>query len=134
MKLRLFILLITSSLSACVALTAATIGAVVYYKNQHHEVATVNIQADAQKIYAFTLSQIEKNSAIELVEKDDEDLMVVITQGDIASSIKLSSLKGGLTQLMITSDTSADESEKRVLDALFKICDEFKVRCTLQEN
>jgi hypothetical protein len=141
MKKNLIILLFTvfstALLSGCAGLGAATVGAVMYYKSQSHEVATVDIKSPASNVYQTALKIVNSNGNVDLVKQDDAAMLLDINQGDTAASIKIAKVSSGLSQLTISADSSADASENnassRVLDGVFKVCEELKVECQLIE-
>ncbi|MGB0937141.1 MAG: lipoprotein [Colwellia sp.] len=60
MKKILFSLFIVLSVSGCAGLGVATVGAVMYYKSQNHEVASVDIEASSTNVYNAVVSFVEK--------------------------------------------------------------------------
>ncbi|WP_392339922.1 DUF3568 family protein [Moritella marina] len=141
MKKNLIILLFTAFstalLSGCAGLGAATVGAVMYYKSQSHEVATVDIKAPASNVYQTALKIVNSNENVDLVKQDDAAMLLDINQADTAASIKIAKVSNGLSQLTISADSSTDGGEdnanSRVLDGVFWICKELNVECRLSE-
>jgi len=133
MKRSLIILLFTALMSGCAGLGVATVGAVMYYKSQSHEVATVDIKAPANNVYKTALNIVASNEAVDLVKRDDALMLLDIRQEDTAATIKIAKINGQVSQLTISADTSADKGSSRVLDGVFRICKELNVECKLSE-
>lgn len=132
MKRTLIVLLFTALLSGCAGLGVATVGAVMYYKSQNHEVATVDIKAPAENIYKTAINIVNDNVNVEIVKQDAAAMLLDINQGGTAASIKVTSISKNMSKLIISADSSADSSS-RVLEGVFRICKELKVECTLAE-
>ncbi|PKG58607.1 DUF3568 family protein [Shewanella sp. GutDb-MelDb] len=122
---------IALSLCACIAVGAATLGAVTYYKSAKHEVATVNINATPDNIYRVALQTIKRNSLLKVVSQDEKNHLIELTKGDLSASLKVFRVDPQVSQLLITSEINADRSTRLVLDGVFRICQQLKVDCTL---
>ncbi|PKH06772.1 DUF3568 domain-containing protein [Moritella sp. Urea-trap-13] len=137
MKKSLIVLLFTALfpalLSGCAGLGVATVGAVMYYKSQSHEVATVDIKAPAANIYNTALNIVNNNANVALVQQDDAAMLLDISQDDTAASIKVAQVSRSISQLTISADSSESDGASRVLEGVFKICKELNVECQLSE-
>ena len=128
MKKLIMLLLVTLSVSGCAGIGIATVGAVMYYKSQNHEVASVDIEAPAKNVYKAALYAVESNSSITIVNKDDSTMRLDLRQNENNGSIKVTAINSKVSQLTITSDLTAD-NEMTPLTAVLKICKELKVKC-----
>ncbi|GIU07412.1 hypothetical protein TUM4261_12410 [Shewanella sp. c952] len=126
MKKLIMILLVAYSVSGCVAV--ATVGSVMYYKSQNHEVATVDIKAPSKNVYAAVLKAVKNNPNVVLVDKDDDYMLVELRQNDNDGSIKVTAINSELSQLAITSGITSD-NEVTPLKAVLKICKDLGVEC-----
>ncbi|QQX81950.1 DUF3568 domain-containing protein [Shewanella sp. KX20019] len=126
MKKLIALLFVVVSISGCIGI--ATVGSVMYYKSQHHEVASVDIKAPANNVYNAVLNAVEGNSNIVLVNQDDVAMLVDLRQNENDGSIKVRELSAKLSQLIITSGLTA-ENETTPLMAVLKICKDLKVEC-----
>lgn len=123
-------------ISGCAGLgvvTVATVGAVIHYKSLKHEVATVNLHAEAQKVYNVALQTIEKNKNAVITSKDDESRLIEISREDKTASMKVTAMRDGYSQLTITSDAGTDSKSgtQLVLDGVLRVCKELNVECTV---
>ncbi|AQS37328.1 hypothetical protein Sps_02170 [Shewanella psychrophila] len=126
MKKLVIMLLISLSVSGCAGI--ATIGAVMYYKSQNHEVASVDIEAPAKNVYQVAIKTIQGKPNVTIVNKNDSAMQLDILKNETSGSIKVTALNSKLSQLTIVSDLTAD-NETTPLSAVLKICNELKVKC-----
>lgn len=128
MKKFIIMLLVTLSVSGCAGIGIATVGAVIYYKSQNHEVASVDIEAPAENVYQAALNAAESNSSITIVNKDDSAMLLDLRQNENSGSIKVTALNSKVSQLTITSGVT-DNNETTPLSAVLKICKDLNVKC-----
>ncbi len=121
-------------LAGCIAIGAATIGAVTYYKSAKHEVASVNIKATPDKIYQVALDSIEANPSLVIITSAPKDHFIEIIQGELDASLKVSTLSPGISQLLITSDVNEQGTTEIVLKGVFKICESLKANCVMADE
>jgi hypothetical protein len=124
----LMVLLVLLSVSGCAGLGVATVGAVMYYKSQNHEVASVDIEAPSENIYRAVLNRVEGNSSIVIINKDDSAMLLDLRQNGNDGSIKVTALNAKVSQLTITSGLTSD-NESTPLMAVLKICKDLNVEC-----
>ncbi|AAZ25732.1 DUF3568 family protein [Colwellia psychrerythraea] len=124
----LMVLLVVLSVSGCAGLGVATVGAVMYYKSQNHEVASVDIEAPSENIYRAVLKRVEGNSSIVIINKDDSAMLLDLRQNGNDGSIKVTALNAKVSQLTITSGLTSD-NESTPLMAVLKICKDLNVEC-----
>jgi len=124
-------LLILALFSAgCVGLgAAAAVGGIAYYRSSHHESATVNLNAPADKVYQVALETIAGNSAVQITRKDDKARLVEMVQDNREITLKVSQLSPTLSQLAVTSNVERDQpgSADAVLKGVARICDKLGV-------
>jgi uncharacterized protein YceK len=132
MKKILLILLASLSLSGCAGVGVATVGAVMYYKSQSHEVASVDIEAPAKNVYQTAVDIVNNNPDIMIVNQDDSLKMLDLSQNGKSGSIKITALNSTLSMLTITSDIT-DKNEVTPLSGILKICEDLNVKCTLSK-
>ncbi|MEH6454392.1 MAG: DUF3568 domain-containing protein [Psychromonas sp.] len=132
MKKIILILLASISVSGCAGIGLATVGAVMYYKSQSHEVASVDIEAPADKVYKTAVEILNKNPDVIIVNQDDSLKLLDLRQNDKSGSIKVSSINEKLSKLTITSDVTAD-NEVTPLSGVLKICKDLKVKCEVSD-
>ncbi|ACJ30050.1 Lipoprotein, putative [Shewanella piezotolerans WP3] len=126
MKKLIMILLVAYLVSGCVAV--ATVGSVMYYKSQSHEVATVDIKAPSKNVYAAVLKAVENNPSIVLISKDEDLMLVDLRQNENEGSIKVTEINSELSQLVVTSGITSD-NEVTPLKAVLKVCKDLVVEC-----
>jgi hypothetical protein len=128
MKKIIILLTLILSTAGCAGLGVATAGAVMYYKSQNHEVASVDISASAENVYKAAIDAAEGNANVAILNKDDSSMQLDLRQNETNGSIKVMALTSGMTKLTITSGLTA-ENETSPLIAVLKICKELKVEC-----
>lgn len=134
MKRSLIILLFTALVSGCAGLGVATVGAVMYYKNQNHEVATVDIKAPANNVYSTALNIVNSNPDVKIENQDDLAMLLDIRQVDTVATIKIVQINRKISQLTISADASSKNGSSRILEGVFRICKELNVECKLSEQ
>ena len=122
--------IIPLALSGCAGLgAAAAVGAVVYFKSSSHEVATVNLDAQPDKVYAAALKTVEESATATIASQDPKKGLIEVTQDKKKVTLKITALNSKLTQLTVTSDIGKDQpgSTKAVLNRVNQICDQMGV-------
>ncbi|UGA53896.1 DUF3568 domain-containing protein [Vibrio sp. VB16] len=132
MKKVIFMLLASLSISGCAGLGVATVGAVMYYKSQNHEVASVDIDAPAKNVYQTALEIAANNKNVEITSQDDALYLMDLNQNGKSASIKVSTINSTFSKLTITSDITM-ENEITPLSAILKICEDLNVKCALSK-
>ncbi|CAM3076724.1 DUF3568 domain-containing protein [Moritella viscosa] len=134
MRKNLIILFFMTLLSGCAGLGVATVGAVMYYKSQNHEVATVDIKASANNVYNAALNILNSNPDVEIENQDDSAMLLDIRQADTAATIKIAKINSHISQLTISADASDNNGVSSVLEGAFRICKELNVKCELSNQ
>ncbi|GLR77280.1 MULTISPECIES: DUF3568 family protein [Aliivibrio] len=132
MKKIILILLASLSISGCAGVGVATVGAVMYYKSQSHEVASVDIEAPAKNVYQTAIDVVNQNPNVSIINQDDSLKVLDVRQNEKDGSIKVSAINSSLSKLTITSDVTGDE-EVNPLSGIFKICEDLNVKCELSK-
>lgn len=100
-----------------------------------YDVATVVIEAPAQKVYEVALQRLQAHAAvITVVKMDDKKREVAFTNGVQTASLQANPLGEKLTQLVVAStlDLSQKSATSLVVQSIQNVCTELKVECTLQ--
>ena len=128
MKKLFLSLFVVLSISGCAGLGVATVGAVMYYKSQNHEVASVDINASSTNVYNAVVRSVEGNPSIVILNKDDSAMLLDLSQNENKGSIKVTALNSKISQLTITTGLTS-ENETTPLMAVLKICKDLNVEC-----
>lgn len=102
-----------------------------------YDVATVVIEADAQKVYETALQRIEAHSSqVKLIENNARRRMVAFSDGTQTASLQANPLGDKLTQLVVAStlDPTQPSATSLVVKSIQSVCTELKVECTLQTD
>ena len=102
-----------------------------------YDVATVVIEAPAQKVYETALQRIQAHSEkVKIINKDDKKREVAFTNGIQTASLQANFLGDKLTQLVVAStlDMSQPSATSLVVQSIENVCTELKVQCTLQTD
>ena len=113
------------SVSGCAGVGVA---AVIYYKSQYHEVASVDINAPSEKVYAAVINFVEGNPGIAILNRDDSAMLLDLRQNETNGSVKVTAVNSKFSKLTITPGITS-ETETSPLMAVLKICKEMKVKC-----
>jgi len=96
------------------------------------QVATVILDAPAQKIYATTLATIKQNQSVKITAENDAGRSVVITDGTHKATLTIKSMGDDLSQLVVvaTDNNPQDKTTGRVVQAVMRICQQMQKQCS----
>jgi hypothetical protein len=139
-----FLLLITvASQAQWVAVAHAVSGRIqqMQQKNANgpggYDVATVVIEANAQKVYDTALQRLQAHSAqVKVIDQNARRRVVAFTNGEQTASLQANPLGDKLTQLVVAStlDPAQPSATSLVVKSIQNVCAELKVECTLQND
>lgn len=99
------------------------------------DVATVVIEANAQKVYETALQRLQAHSAqVKVIEQNARRRVVAFTNGEQTASLQANPLGDKLTQLVVAStlDPTQPSATSLVVKSIQNVCTELKVECTLE--
>ena len=102
-----------------------------------YDVATVVIEAPAQKVYETAIQRLQAHSAqVKVIEQNDKKRAVAFTNGTQTASLQANSLGDKLTQLVVAStlDPAEPSATSLVVKSIQNVCTELKVECTLEND
>jgi hypothetical protein len=102
-----------------------------------YDVATVVIEANAQKVYDTAIQRLQAHSAaVKVIEQNARRRTVAFTNGTQTASLQANPLGDKLTQLVVAStlDPSEPSATSLVVKSIQNVCTELKVECTLQND
>ncbi len=105
--------------------------------NGGYDVATVVIEAPAQKVYETAVQRIQAHaSQVKLLEQNPRQRIVAFTNGGQTASLQANPLGDKLTQLVVAStlDPAGPSATSLVVKSIQNVCSELKVECTLQTD
>ena len=100
-----------------------------------YDVATVVIEADAQKVYETAVQRVQAHTPeVKLLEENPRKRVVAFTNGVQTASLQANPLGDKLTQLVVAStlDPTQPSATSLVVKSIQNVCTEIKVECTLQ--
>ena len=99
-----------------------------------YDVATVVLEANADKVYSTALSALKTHAGITVTKTDTQKRRIDFTNGTAYASLQATPLGDKLSQLMIASNlTGAQPTETSlVLQGVLKVCKEMNVNCTVE--
>lgn len=130
------LLILTSLVSGCVATFFAAAGTVVYLENMRQTIATVNLNANPDKVYAAALNRIDNNPRLLITAHNDAGRYIEFSEGEYAASLKISSLSEDTSQLTIASYTplGKQNTTNMVLATVENICKELNIPYRIVRN
>ncbi len=102
-----------------------------------YEVATVVIEAPAQKVYEVAVQRAQSHAGeVKLLEQNPRQRIVAFTNGTQTASLQANPLGDKLTQLVVAStlDPAQPSATSLVIKSIQNVCAELKVECTLQTD
>jgi hypothetical protein len=101
-----------------------------------YDVATVVLEAKADKVYATALSSLKAHPGITVTKSSEQQRKIDFTNGQQDASLQATPLGDKLTQLVIASNLTAAQpsATSLVVQGVLKVCAELKVDCKLVED
>jgi hypothetical protein len=102
-----------------------------------YDVATVVIEAPAEKVYQTALQRLQAHAAaVKVIRQDDKKREVAFTNGVQTAGLQANPLGDKLTQLVVASTLGPEEpsATSLVVKSIQNVCAELKVECTLQTD
>jgi hypothetical protein len=102
-----------------------------------YDVATVVIEASAQKVYETAINRLQAHSAqVKVIEQNARKRVVSFTNGAQTASLQANPLGDKLTQLVVAStlDPAEPSATSLVVKSIQNVCTELKVECTLETD
>lgn len=98
-----------------------------------YDVATVVLEANADKVYSTALSALKSHPGITVTKNDAKKRRIDFTNGTEDASLQATSLGEKLSQLMIASNLTGEQPSPTslVLQGVLKVCKEMNVNCTV---
>jgi len=109
------------------------LGTVQRLTSNSHDVATVLLEAEANKVYSTAVAILAGKEDFRITYRDDKTRTLEFTDGRRSASMKVSRLEEKLSQLVISSDAASGKSggASFVVDGVFRVCREMGVQCSL---
>lgn len=102
-----------------------------------YDVATVVIEAPAQKVYQTAVQRLQAHAnQVKVTKEDAKKRTVAFTDGTRTASLQANSLGDKLTQLVVAStlDPAQPSATSLVVKSIQQVCTELKVECTLEDQ
>jgi len=123
------LLAVAGILGGCVATFFVAAESVVYLNTDRQTTATVNLDADADKVYQTALNMINKNPKLLITSQADASRFVEFSEGEHAASLRIIPVSERTSRLTITSASPVvkQSTTNMMLMAVEKICKELNV-------
>ncbi len=114
-----------------VTIARKSMGAIHNIQNEHADVATVILDAPADKVYAAAIRTMNEKEGVTIKSQDATGRMIDFSQGRAASSMKVSSLDDKVSMLTVTAPGGLRRSgdASAVVDAVLRVCRQMNVSC-----
>lgn len=105
-------------------------------QGQGYDVATVLLEADADKVYGTAVDLLKGNPNYTITHKDDPNRTVEFSDGNVLVGMKVSRFEDKISQLLIGSTVAAGKPSATplVVDKVFQVCEKMGVHCTLAKD
>jgi hypothetical protein len=100
------------------------------------EVATVLIEARADKVYGKAIALLQENRNLEITKQDEKARSVEFNNGKLRAGIQANVLDENLCQLVVVSNGPSGQGDGTsiVLNSVLRICKEMGVSCQAAER
>jgi hypothetical protein len=101
-----------------------------------YDVATVLLEARADKVYSTAVSMLQAHKDWTVTQKDDKSRSLEFTDGTRAAGMQVSSLDENLSQLVIVSTGTSGKSDTTslVVNGVLRVCKELGAQCRLADD
>ena len=105
-------------------------------KQGQFDFATVLLEAPAEKVYQTATMLIGENPALKVTSRDDANQTLEFTHGDLAVSMKVSSLGKDVSQLMVACPRSAEKSggTSLAVQKILAVCNKMGAQCSVSSQ
>jgi hypothetical protein len=104
--------------------------------NGGYDVASVILEAQADKVYETALKAIKAHSPeVTITENDAKKMIIKFTDGQRNAGLQATSLGPKVTQLIIASNAveNGQSGTSIVLQGVLRVCKDMNVTCTVEE-
>ena len=104
--------------------------------NGGYDVASVILEAQAEKVYDTALKTLQQHSdKVTVTSSDAKKMIIKFTDGQQVAALQATSLGPKVTQLMIASNAmeNGQTGTSIVLQGVLKVCKEMNVTCTVEQ-
>ncbi len=101
-----------------------------------YDVATVLLEARADKVYSTADNMLQANKDWTITQKDEKSRSLEFSDGKRTAGVQVSSLDEHLTQLLIVSAVTSPKTDTTsfVLNGVLRVCKEMGVHCQLADE
>ena len=101
-----------------------------------YDVATVLLEARADKVYSTAVNVMQANKDWTITRKDDKSRSLEFSDGKRTAGVQVSTLDEQLSQLLIVSSVTSGKTDATslVLNGVLRVCKEMGVHCELAED
>jgi len=105
-------------------------------EGQGYDVATVLLEADADKVYSTAVDLLKGNPNVTINYREDAGRVIDFTDGKLLIGMKVSKLEDHLSQLLISSVVTSGKpgGTSFVVEKVFQVCEKMGVHCTVAKE
>ena len=105
-------------------------------EGQGYDVATVLLEADADKVYSTAVDLLKRNPNVTINYREDAGRVIDFTDGKSLVGIKVSKLEDHLSQLLISSVVTSGKpgGTSFVVEKVFQVCEKMGVNCAVAKE
>jgi len=102
-----------------------------------YDVATVVLEAASAGVYDTAVKVLKSHPEITITKQDKKKAKLEFRKGDMVAGLQITPLGEKLSQLMIASSAANAKQGSAtpfVLEGVLRVCQEMKVKCTVQAD
>jgi len=105
-------------------------------EGQSYDVATVLLEADADKVYGTAVDLVKGNPNLTINYREDAGREIEFTDGKSLVGLKVSKLEDHLSQLLISSVVTSGKpgGTSFLVEKIFQVCEKMGVQCMLAKD
>lgn len=128
------VLVSTSASAQWVFVARKALGVVRQMKGPGQDVATVMLEAPADKVYSKAVETIKQKPDWRITNESAKSMSVEFTDGERSAKMKVNRIEQKLSELLISSTATAGNAGTTSLveEGVMRVCRQMNVKCTLE--
>ncbi len=134
--LALIILASSTANAQWVFVARKAMGVIHKMQGQGNDIATVILEAPADKVYGAAMNSIKGNDKLSIVRHSDKSRTIEFSDGGRTATIKVNGVEEKLSEIVVSSGAPGSKADATplVVDGILMVCKEMKAQCRVSED
>ena len=105
-------------------------------KVQRQEVASVLLEADADKVYATSLKVIKENNKLRIIASNEKSRTIDFTDGERDIVMRVSRFQDNIAQILVSAVSTSEKASNPslVVNGILRVCQETNTHCSVTDD